>query len=93
MTLVFDLIVLSLLSSHGANVMIQDTKGRSVFHWAVKSPSLQCLKTLYRHATPIIINKAVCTLCTAELLLANSTHWPMGAIFKWFLSSKALCLL
>ena len=48
--------------SHGADVLIRDHEGRSVFHWAVKSPNIQALKTLHKQGTAAIINTAVSQL-------------------------------
>lgn len=47
------------LLRHGADVNICDREGRSVFHWAVKTPNIQCLKTLCKYANGNTVNTVV----------------------------------
>ena len=44
---------------HGADVQLCDSEGRTSFHWAMKTPNIQCLKVLCKHANSTIVNKKV----------------------------------
>ena len=51
--------VLLTVPRHGADVELCDSEGRTSFHWAMKTPNIQCLKVLCKHANSIIVNKTV----------------------------------
>lgn len=63
------------LYRHGADIYMRDSEGRSVFHWAVKTPNINCLKTLLRHSSPTIVNTTVCTTSSSfQYTLAIPPH-------------------
>ena len=52
--------VLYFLYSNGADIHHVDPAGQSAFHWAMKTPNIECLKLLCKYInSPVMVNQPV----------------------------------